>query len=384
MMIKTVYTSIFLFLVCASSWSAELQINTQTCKNGENVTFTVFIHNAPDPVNAFGFEIAYDPTCMIYKSAQRGALISNGFQFFQASNVGFGRIRVGGIETGDKIIPKQAIGSLALIQFSVIGEKNSSVLLENLKDDLKTWTTQHGQLILQTEETDDVNNSENDGTDSESDIADSENDSSNNVISNSSSDGEQSANIQTTLNTATHSHSNYMATNDDTQTTSTNNTNNSYLVKSSHLQQTAHEDSSKKFQQLKGKEHQKIDQQVDPEQKNHPNNKSNQKMQGLKSDNHNPQRKVEQQVSRNVATKQDSLKNVSTETLTNSDWGHIKSVGFSSAGADTRQNVAIPQNHIFTFPSFLTRVIVISMIVQMGILIMLILIYSQLLKNKRR
>jgi UbiA prenyltransferase family./Cohesin domain. len=110
------YRSGSILFFCEFSWCAQIQINSQSAQKNDIVTFTVFIHDAPDPVNAFGFDISYDPTCMTYKSVQRGSLISEGFRFFQASNVGFGRIRIGGIETGDNIIHQQDVGSLALIQ----------------------------------------------------------------------------------------------------------------------------------------------------------------------------------------------------------------------------------------------------------------------------
>jgi len=354
-MIQTFYTFIILFFLSSSSWSAQLQINTQIGKNGDMVTFTVFIHNSPDPVNAFGFEITYDPTSMIYKSVQRGALISNGFRFFQASNVGLGRIRIGGIETGDDIIQKQAIGSLALIQFSVIGDTNSFVRLENLKDDFKTWTTQDGQLIIQSEETEnnDVNETE---ENSEDDIvSDPEKDTAVNINSDLSS---SEASVTTTL-----SEFPYVMNNDNTQA------NISYSpdhLAASNSQRTTHKKIS---YQSKAKKNQQIGQIVALNHEDEPHNI-----------NHK-QQPVDRRYNTQTQSQQpDFNNNIRAESLKNRDWGHIKPVDVS---AGMYQHSAISQNHVFTFPSFLSLTIVISMIIQTGILIILFLIYRQLLKKNK-
>jgi flagellar hook-basal body complex protein FliE len=346
MMIKTFYTSIFIFFLCAYSWSAQLQINTQTGKKGDSVTFTVFIHNSPDPVNAFGFEITYDPTSMIYQSIQRGALISNGFRFFQASNVGFGRIRIGGIETGDNIIQKQAIGSLALIQFNIIGDTNSFVRLENLKDDLKTWTTQDGQFVLESEETDDT--TENEAPDSENETIEN-----NNSYPGSNEETVISSQLERSQDTTTRPKFPNIVTIDDTQPKSTKNATNS---QSSNRKHTLHDETS---QQSKAKKNQQFDQ----IQKNATDKLSHKQQPTDQTQSH----------------QQDFHNNVITDSLAKRDWGHIKPVGVS---ADSHQNSAISQNHVFTFPSFLSATIVISMMIQMGILILLFLIYRQLIKTK--
>jgi len=351
-MIKTFYTSIFVFFLSASSWSAQIQINTQTAKNGDIVIFTVFIHDAPDPVNAFGFDITYDPTCMTYKSVQRGALISDGFRFFQASNVGFGHIRIGGIETGDNIIQKKAVGSLALIQFNVIGEKNSSVKLENLKDDFKTWTTQDGQLIFQAQETD--------VTETEDEINDHSNSTSNNEMATTSQ-------IQTIQDTTSPPNIPYIMTNDDTHTKSSNNT---FNFQSQDRQEPFHKESSQTFVQSKDEDNQRI------------SHKFKTKLKNPSINPHYEQKSTDKTNDAHATSKhRDFHKEVSSETLTKSDWGHVKSVGLS---AGSRLDSAASQNHILRFPSFLSTTILISMIIQLGILIMLILIYQQLSRNERR
>jgi len=360
MMNKTFYSSIIIFFfLCEYTWSAQLQLNTQTAKNGDIVTFTVFIHDAPDPVNAFGFDITYDPTCMTYKSVQRGVLISDGFRFFKASNVGFGHIRIGGIETGDNIIPKQAVGSLALIQFNVIGEKNSFVRLENLKDDLKIWTTQDGQLIIQAQETDDDTDTKDNVTDTDEEI----NDNSNSISDDEIATTQQ---IQTTQETTSPPNIPYMITNDDNQTKSSNHT---FNFQSQDSQDTFHGE-SQTIVQSKAEDNQRISQQF----KTKPNNPIN--------NLHHEQKLTDHSNAPHAPSKQNDFhKKVSTETLTKRDWGHVKSVDLS---AGFRQDSAVSQNHILTFPSFLSTTIVISMIIQLGILIMLILIYQQLSKNERR
>jgi hypothetical protein len=368
MIIQTIYTStIFFIFLCASSFSAQLQLNTQTGKMGDPVTFTVFIHDAPDPVNAFGFEISYDPTCMIYKSTQRGALISNGFQFFRASNVGLGRIRIGGIETGDQIIPKQSDGSLALIQFRVIGEKNVSVRLENLKDDLKTWSTQNGQLILKTQESDNENDSENaeNAIDNDGAMTDlSENDDTNRL---SASEMVTEQQIQSIPNTSTGFKFPYNPTNDPTQTAVSNRSN---PAKPSQGQQTNHVEQPQTARQMTAKRNQKKNQDLDFTPKHANNNLYD-----------NKQLPGEQRFPHTKENQQPYHTNPATETLKKNDWGHMKTMGLSAGG---NQNAAISQNHFFKFPAFLSVTLVLSLLVQMGILMMLVLIFRQLSKSERR
>jgi hypothetical protein len=367
MILKMIYILFFLFYLCATSWSAQLQINTQTGKNGEIVTFTVFIHNAPDPVNAFGFEIAYDPTCMIYKSVQRGALISNGFTFFQASNVGLGRIRVGGIETGDHLIPKQAVGSLALIQFSIIGEKNSSIKLENLKDDLKTWSIQNGQLILQTQETNDTIETETESIETEENVTLSENDLYDNSDSSNASDIARhiSTQSQTSSENIVHTNVPEIITNIHKPPNESNSTLTGQKFQN---QQTDHSNKDQRFHQ--SKLHDNNLQQVNTGQK-----------QRITQSNPEPSYD-EKNFSQSRGVQQDSQQYQLTETLQtlkNNHWGHIKSAGFSSVN---QQNSAFLQNPILMFPTFINVIIVISIIFQIGVLIILLLIYRQLKRMK--
>jgi len=370
MMIQTIYISLFTILFCASSWSAQLQMNTQTGKKGDIVTFTVFVHDAPDPVNAFGFEVTYDPTSIIFKSVQRGALLSNGFSFFQASNVGFGKIRVGGIETGDQIIPKQADGSLVLIQFNVLGETNSAVRLQNLKDDLKTWTTQHGQMIIQTQESDTEDDDILTGdpsTEIHTDDISPETDSTNNdsfieVTDSGIQDNSQESGVRT-------KHV-YMAANDDrAQTISANRTES---INKIHNQQIAQDEPEQRIKDQKRAANQKVAQQVASNQKNHLTDKSNLKKQKKPIDTNYPEPKTELRISHHDST---------TETLLNNEWGQTKPVGLN---ARQIQNPACSQNYMYTFPSFLTGTLILMMIVQMGILFMLFLIYRHLSKGDRR
>ena len=367
MNIKIFYTNVFLlFFLFSISWSAQIQINTQTGKIGDHVNFTVFIHNSPDPVNAFGLEISYDPTCMIYQSVQRGSLISNGFQFFQASNVGLGRIRIGGIETGDQIIPKQATGSLAIVQFKIIGEKNSIVKLDHLKDDLKTWTTQHGQMLLETDNTD--NTDETDETDETVDHIESENMSSENGDLNLLTDRQVTVNSQL-QHSSIHSESSDILEKDENQRNRLDSTD---LVQSQNSQAKLRNNSSQKHQHVKEKESQQQNTQYDSKNTHrHLSKKKFQVQHDQSLENDCPQHKDEKQIVHKIDP---------PETLVNQNWGHMKLVDLS---AGLSQNPSFSENFLFTIPSYLTIIIVLGLVVQPGILTMLILIYRQLCRNKK-
>ncbi|ETR71325.1 MAG: cellulosome anchoring protein [Candidatus Magnetoglobus multicellularis str. Araruama] len=369
-MIKTIQIFITFYSLCAlPAWAAQLQINTQTGKKGDNVTFTVFIHNAPTTVDSFGFEISYDPTCMIYQSLERGSLITRGFQFFQASNVQFGRVRIGGIETGDNKIVKGDSGSLLRVAFNVIGDNNSTVNLISLKDDFKTWSTQQGQMIVQQDETDETDDtSETDDTTSTDEATQTDNMAESNILDNATNASETSSGNQTQAISGSISNQDISYNSVNTHSANANDSIVSNYSSSPKSEQTIHQQNSQPWQRTSGVEIQagNVHHQAKKQQKDSAGQNST----------------IPNRSTRNVPIETDRQKFQKTPFMPQHvEWGNVQPKQFSGS---PQQSAGITQKHIYTFPSFLTGTIVLSLIVQMGILIILIFIYQKLHSNSKR
>ena len=355
--------------------SAQLQMNTQTAKNGDTVLFTVFIHDAPDPVDAFGFEIAYDATVMTYQSnsANRGALISKGFSFFQANNVNLGRIRIGGLETGDQKIALGTSGTLFSIQFNVIGEKNSELLLENLKDDFKSWTTQNGQLIILTDETEteqtDQNNSQLEKT---------EPDDQNSLSSQTDNNSDEiQSDDQSVLYNQTKSKINNSETNVIEHFVATTNTpDNIYIHDEQRAANAVKSGDQRNQRELTS---------YNPDSASKATDLKNEKLHiNTKTPVYQQKKNVHQKTVKKQmpVVKQSHANQTNDDTLQKYDWGQFQTVRRS--GSNVPKNAPVyNQQHFYNSPNMQIFLSFFSLIVQMGILGMLILIYRKMCKNQQ-
>jgi len=368
---KKIIIIFIVILWTSQAMSAQLQMNSQTGQKGDSVSFTVFIHNAPDPVDAFGFEVSYDPTCMTFQSVKRGSLISNGFSFFQANNIQLGRIRIGGLESGDNRIQKAATGSLVVIQFNVIGDNSAAVKLQNLKDDLKTWTIQNGQMIVQSD-----NANENENT-NENENIDNSNDEGTNVNADDSSP-DDSVIVDSNERNQAISGSN----------SGSNQGNQSIAHPSESDIQTLPHSQSESSVSIQSGRHSTNDKRISSQPKKVYEKEVLENQKQIIAGNTPPKNVSNQQVARkqNMAQHKQQAEKLPNATKLSDDlkpeapqkinWGRETSSSF--AGSPDQNNVSVSQKHVYTFPSFITTIIVLSLIVQTAILGMLILLYRKL------
>ncbi|MEW6378937.1 MAG: cohesin domain-containing protein [bacterium] len=140
-----------IFMVVTTSALAAnggLMISEQNCPlTGNEITFTVSIVNAPQPVNSMGFKISYDASALEYVGYARGTLTA-GFTLLEVSRPSNGTLQVGGLDTATGIA-QGASGSVVELTFRVLTCKTSPLQLTNLIDDLAGWATANGQLIPQ-------------------------------------------------------------------------------------------------------------------------------------------------------------------------------------------------------------------------------------------
>jgi len=124
-----------------------LSISNQACSAiGNEVIFTVSMHNAPNPASALGFEVIYDENVLEYKSFAKGDL-SQKFDMFDLSHTGTNTLRAGGVIAQGEIAKGQG-GTLVELTFTIKQCIPASLKLDNLTDDLKGWPVHPGQLIV--------------------------------------------------------------------------------------------------------------------------------------------------------------------------------------------------------------------------------------------
>jgi hypothetical protein len=133
------------FCLSLEAVAADLSLNSQYGKKNSTVSFHVTVESAPNDVASFGLEVQYDPSILRYKGCYPGDLVS-GFDFFNANNASPGIVRAGGFVAADGGISRGERGTLLSLSFNVVGHDDCQVRLVKLKDDIKTWNTQHGRF----------------------------------------------------------------------------------------------------------------------------------------------------------------------------------------------------------------------------------------------
>lgn len=125
--------------------AAALAMDNQQGKVGTTVDITIRVDKAPNPVNAFGFDLMYDAKVLQYASRfQRGELITS-FSFFNVNEPVPGRVRVGG-GTMAQPIQTGSSGGLVILRFMVRGPGETALSIESLVDGMATWSLQAGRF----------------------------------------------------------------------------------------------------------------------------------------------------------------------------------------------------------------------------------------------
>ncbi|MEW6379240.1 MAG: cohesin domain-containing protein [bacterium] len=122
-----------------------LLMSEQTCAAaGDEVTFTVLMHNAPNAVSALGFDIVFDQNILEYRGFARGDL-TQGFDMFDVGQKEGDTLRVGGVIAQGEIA-RGSSGAVAEFTFAVRECESTTLKLDHLTDDVGGWTVQSGQL----------------------------------------------------------------------------------------------------------------------------------------------------------------------------------------------------------------------------------------------
>jgi hypothetical protein len=127
----------------------DLNIVDSSAPCGGSVSVPVRIQNAPNTVNALGFEVTYDSAMLTYTGFKKGPLAVNFADpvgDFDVNPYSPGAIRIGGYHFLDGIAPG-AGGVLVYLKFDIAAECDSSVLeIAALTDDIGSWTATSGSF----------------------------------------------------------------------------------------------------------------------------------------------------------------------------------------------------------------------------------------------
>jgi hypothetical protein len=149
---QRIHISLGIFLLALGCWShtaygqtpeCALRIQETLAGVGETVTIPITLHQAPNTVDAFGFDLSFDPRILRYTGAfRRGDLITD-WSFFEISNPDTGILRIGGLTVTDILTPGQS-GLLVVLEFQVIcsdcdSGDMSRLVPTRLVDDIATW-----------------------------------------------------------------------------------------------------------------------------------------------------------------------------------------------------------------------------------------------------
>jgi hypothetical protein len=148
---KTVYLSIFLaFLVLSGhrtygqTQTCPLQVSDAVGREGDTIVVAVTLTDAPNQVEAFGFDLSFDERVLHYTGTySRGPLVES-WSFFDVSTPAPGRLRVGGFTVPQRIAAGQS-GTLVELEFHVVcndcnaGEV-SELIPSDLVDDMAAWS----------------------------------------------------------------------------------------------------------------------------------------------------------------------------------------------------------------------------------------------------
>jgi hypothetical protein len=106
---------------------------------GSTVSYEVRVDGGPSEITAFGLDVTYDPAALSYVGWEKGGL-TQGFTQVGANGIAEDTVRIGGF-TVDGAVPAGATGSLAALQFEVVGTAPSELSIRESMDDLKAFST---------------------------------------------------------------------------------------------------------------------------------------------------------------------------------------------------------------------------------------------------
>ena len=105
--------------------------------------YVISVNAAPNNVEAFGFEVLFDPKLLKFEKFDRKDFTLKGYNFFGMNVISPGRLRIGGISSGSATITKNISGDLAELYFKKTGKGEPEFSIIELKDHMNGWASQY-------------------------------------------------------------------------------------------------------------------------------------------------------------------------------------------------------------------------------------------------
>ena len=129
----------------ARAQGCEIYMDKLQAQSNSTVTFCINIDQAPNMVDAFGFDVVYDGAILTYAGNWAEGDLTSGFQFFDVNEPSPGRIRIGGFTT-ENAIQEQAGGTVACLEFAIGDCAPATLALTDMVDDISGWAQCDGEL----------------------------------------------------------------------------------------------------------------------------------------------------------------------------------------------------------------------------------------------
>jgi hypothetical protein len=119
-----------------------IMIHDQSGHVGDDITITVSVSNAKNPVYAMGVDIVYDPDILEYIKFSRGPLLQD-YSMCDVNQIHDDCLRLGALELNENMKAHQS-GDLLYLTFHVINYGVSKIKPVRLKDNIRNWQIQNG------------------------------------------------------------------------------------------------------------------------------------------------------------------------------------------------------------------------------------------------
>ncbi len=142
---------ILMFCNGVSAQQCDIYVDNQQSEGNGVVTFCVLVNQAPNAIDAFGFDLTYESELLSFTGSWSEGDLTEGFDFFDVNVLSPGQIRVGGFTT-QNMVGVGAAGTLVCLEFTVGDCFETALRIENPVNDIAEWARCDGNLSCLPEE----------------------------------------------------------------------------------------------------------------------------------------------------------------------------------------------------------------------------------------
>lgn len=104
----------------------------------------------PNPIDAWGIDLNYDPGILAFQGWEVGNLIptGDGWTMFQAVEMEPGRVRSGGFSVGSDCVPANSDGTLIILKFRIVTSDPGLIVPIAAVDDLEGYEMIPGEIRI--------------------------------------------------------------------------------------------------------------------------------------------------------------------------------------------------------------------------------------------